>query len=1125
MKGYFKLTAALAAFALLVVVMGLSTSPQTVEAQTAPTNEVISGSGGTIYICTDKDCDLWDGTTGSDNVFGVSFTGSGTVRVQNLDLPRQTHRVEADRSSADDGDASNDIDGPDANPKTLEATTGVVLVGVKKSSGLVDASDTSVQVKAFHGNRIQVTFTPEATTGQFATIRTVVVDNVKPQIVTNSPNIPLIVSDGVNLTFSANITDADSGYTTKVGTTTGATSPDIEDQDNGAAPIPDRTTGVETNHGGIRLVVAGQQVDLGSGDFTKIDGGWRVSKLINSSAIQAISPNIPWYFETKDRAGNVRRTSGSISSSTSKPVATDETTTITTLIDTKFIGNLQTNTFAESSIRVTRKDANNNNVVSNPQPITGFSNGNGAFTFPNTAADPLFGSAQGHLIPGDTGSAVITPYRCPFDVKDIDDNGDDTIQDGEVNGARDPVDAVVDRSTTPASVTTAATLADTAQLGICGALEADGDNYKRSTYEILASNLITVDSEEPDLPVANVKTGVGYDSGKKTTKTQKNSIQVRFTDAGSATSNAPGSGIDSDTVTRSAFTVGGHTVESVLVVGNAVYLTLADNLGSTEQPSVAVASGSIKDKAGNAFVGKRVPKAVDGLGPNLSLSKSTELSNDRVTVTITTDEQLNASPTVTYNSPTNKAGDLIAGDAVSVPASSVRQATALSYTYAHSNAGQFGGKFSIHATGKDTGENSGSVGDNKSASSSKAFTFQLDKQLNKGEQPIVSVSSNKNVNTDDSDVEQVDPMIVTVDFKSEGSEYTGDSYKQVELTSAKLRVTFADGSFEDKTFNLTTEVSSPDKVKHTIPLLNPRVGSYRLTVQAKDAAGNVRRDGTGTTPEDLVAEWTVTAARPVDVELVPGWNLISLPFQPANPAINSVIPANHPVDLIMTRDNVNQIWLVSRRDAESGTFMGDIAVMTANTAYFVRTDKFEPIKLLRPALATAAAAPPPPPAITVVEGWNLVPVVSNDIPTPKAIAADAYFGTLGSGGQAGWLKALTFNTLVRTWTSVTPGDTVTLGKNGINPCTGVEVVAANVQARTEPCQIGAFDDKSTRTDDTVAGPGADGTAGNADDTVDSGGRDGYIGVFDGDDTVTIGQPVEVGKGYWLYATADGVIIP
>ena len=38
----------------------------------------------------------------------------------------------------------------------------------------------------------------------------------------------------------------------------------------------------------------------------------------------------------------------------------------------------------------------------------------------------------------------------------------------------------------------------------------------------------------------------------------------------------------------------------------------------------------------------RVDKAADGLGPNLSLSKSGDLSDEDVTVTITTDEQLSS---------------------------------------------------------------------------------------------------------------------------------------------------------------------------------------------------------------------------------------------------------------------------------------------------------------------------------------------------------------------------------------------------------------------------------------------------------------------------------------------------
>ena len=88
--------------------------------------------------------------------------------------------------------------------------------------------------------------------------------------------------------------------------------------------------------------------------------------------------------------------------------------------------------------------------------------------------------------------------------------------------------------------------------------------------------------------------------------------------------------------------------------------------------------------------------------------------------------------------------------------------------------------------------------------------------------------------------------------------------------------------------------------------------------------------------------------------------------------------------------------------------------------------------------------------------------------------------------------------------------------------------AAKVRAGTEPCQIGQYEERSTRPDDVAASLGeddAEGGTGVDADTPASGGPDGYVGVFDGDDSVTVGAPVEVGKGYWLYATSDGVIIP
>ena len=75
--------------------------------------------------------------------------------------------------------------------------------------------------------------------------------------------------------------------------------------------------------------------------------------------------------------------------------------------------------------------------------------------------------------------------------------------------------------------------------------------------------------------------------------------------------------MEASSVTPGAFTVSGNSVSSVFVSGNDVYLSLAEKLGPDEQPSIVIASGQIKDKAGNAFGGIRVSKAADGLGPNL----------------------------------------------------------------------------------------------------------------------------------------------------------------------------------------------------------------------------------------------------------------------------------------------------------------------------------------------------------------------------------------------------------------------------------------------------------------------------------------------------------------------------
>ena len=129
-----------------------------------------------------------------------------------------------------------------------------------------------------------------------------------------------------------------------------------------------------------------------------------------------------------------------------------------------------------------------------------------------------------------------------------------------------------------------------------------------------------------------VTTGLGRRSGKEASNV-KNAIKVEFADAGKMKDDNTGSGLDSATVVPSAFAVAGNTVVGAVTVGNNVYLTLAENLGSTEKPRVTVASGVIKDKAGNAFGGDS-QTASDGLGPNMSLSKGSDLNKKSVEITI-----------------------------------------------------------------------------------------------------------------------------------------------------------------------------------------------------------------------------------------------------------------------------------------------------------------------------------------------------------------------------------------------------------------------------------------------------------------------------------------------------------
>lgn len=481
--------------------------------------KTVSADSAPIYICTDSKCalsgDETPDATAHDNVFTLDFPAptdgsDNVVTLHNLDLPRTSAGT------------------PDANPKTVTLSgTTATIVAVLRSTGLVDSGST-YQIKAFHGNRIEISHTPGG--GQFATIKTVTVDNIQPTLLSTSPEAPLIVNKNVDITFSADVTDAGSGFTTVNTSTAGIHTQSgrpgvLEQFETDANGDIVTVNGVNkpgngtTNRGGIRLVVAGNVVDLGMENFERIDGGWRVTKTINSSAIQNISARVPWYFEVKDRAGNVRRSDGSITGG-----VLGTSTSPTTL---RFRGNLSgdadlqdgndRHAFLGSRMRVTWEARGSggsvdNTFVSNPARILNFDGATGTFTVENTEDAPLFDGP------------------CPI--------GDETT-----SPTCDDVPTILrNTDTNPTTIIYSYTV----------------------RYEILGSNLIIVDSEPPVLTTLEVRPGRGYDfATQRVSETeQKNSIQIILRDPAKEPRDLQGGGMDVSTITSDAFSVSGHSIAS-----------------------------------------------------------------------------------------------------------------------------------------------------------------------------------------------------------------------------------------------------------------------------------------------------------------------------------------------------------------------------------------------------------------------------------------------------------------------------------------------------------------------------------------------------------------------------------
>ena len=541
-------------------------------------------------------------------------------------------------------------------------------------------------------------------------------------------------------------------------------------------------------------------------------------------------------------------------------------------------------------------------------------------------------------------------------------------------GESTPTVTGADGDTTVSIAFTPATLAEgdrvwfikaTDLAGNAGRTDADGDDPGDQDFKL------KIDTQVPAF--SSVETGKYWDTESESEKSDKlDRLVVIFNDD-----------ILDTTVSAADFTVDGLAPLKAEMFAKAlqtkVYLTLSSNLAADDEPILALgAGGSVSDKAGNALSPTLAgtETAADKIAPTFTVVLSTDLTKGDVDITVSSNEKISGVPGIKVH---NVDGTTIKTQSV-VVVSSTSWKTTFESTATHE------GDNSVVITGADVKGNAGSAGSativSEEFSSSSAIVFKQD---------------------------TTNPVI-TFDPENGGEAFTAAPFVSVSFNE-KITVDSAEFGVDGATASDVTPAGnlSSDRKKWIYAASGLTVDEdYTITIEVTDDAGNTANS---------TATFTVKEKELVDIALSPGMNLISLPSEPADSAINSVVSSDDVVSVI-TYNSSTGAFTSATRDA-NGNLSGTLTTMDAMHGYWVNSTSFAPIQVEIPEPGFAAV----PPSIPVGAGWNLVPVVSLTGQISGTTNADTYFGSTA------WVTAYTF-TPPSTWTKVLPNTfaTVDFGK-------------------------------------------------------------------------------------------------
>ena len=525
---------------------------------------------------------------------------------------------------------------------------------------------------------------------------------------------------------------------------------------------------------------------------------------------------------------------------------------------------------------------------------------------------------------------------------------------------------------------------------------------------------------------------------------------------------------------------------------NAVFIELADELLADETPDVTIVPNGVEDSAGNEQ-DDGDHEADDWISPKftiVSIVSTRETSqdevlagdDDEVTLVVTSDERLDATrPTVsvTYvNAPAGKVdtkgtasckvdkdtngsrdrGEIVLTDYCQ-DSSAAKGGTLNNSVEKVSNTEWIvtvtepkdTGYYSFRISGVDRSpqENPGSEG--IAPDSIVTDFFDSDGDVNTDDavfwegdinlaNPNVRVSGNV-ITDNEPDIEYRSPLFVEIDFTqnhwsavdcrgeddndnelanciNENSEYAEDNFDDVVITMFEL-----DG------VDMTDSVKTTDDQTFLVTLESVALGDHTAKIQAMDVAGNTLEDV-------LEIDFEVSDRDPFERRLNPGWNLVSLPGEPADSSIGSVFGPGVEVRTVYTYDPVVPGgWMVAVRESLDSAWQGDLTEISGQRGYWVLSDAIQDWEVSIPRLAGGAAGtgtPIQPPVIALYAGWNLIPVsdISGNGSGGDTVSADVYLQNLGDGLDLA--RVLGFDTIRNQWETVLDPDmqmnnTLTIG--------------------------------------------------------------------------------------------------